>query len=185
MTITETHIPGLFLLEPKIFEDPRGYFFEAYNKAEMEKAGIRVNFVQDNQSKSDFGVIRGLHYQLNPKAQTKLVRVLEGTVYDVAADVRQGSPTFGNWYGIELSAENKKQLLIPRGFAHGFAVLSESAIVFYKCDEVYAPEYDAGIHYRDDELGIDWGIPGDKIKTSEKDSALPQFRKAKNNFSYK
>lgn len=184
MKITETHISGLFVIEPKVFEDRRGYFFEAYNKRHMEEAGIQLKFVQDNQSKSDYGVIRGLHYQLNPKAQTKLVRVLEGTIYDVAVDVRQGSPTFGEWFGLEISAENRKQLLIPKGFAHGFSVQSKTAIVFYKCDELYAPEQDAGIIYNDNKLEIDWGIPSDKILLSEKDRKLPSFKEAKNNFQF-
>lgn len=184
MKITETHISGLFVIEPKVFEDTRGYFFEAYNQRQMEEAGIHMEFVQDNQSKSGYGVIRGLHFQLNPKAQTKLVRVLDGTIYDVAVDVRHGSPTFGEWFGIKLSAENRKQLLIPKGFAHGFSVQSNTAIVFYKCDELYAPEHDAGIIYNDTDLAIDWGIPSDKILLSEKDGKLPPFKEAKNTFKF-
>lgn len=184
MKITETGIQDLLIIEPRVFEDPRGFFFEGYNQAKMAEAGITYNFIQDNQSKSAYGVIRGLHYQLNPKAQTKLVRVLQGKIYDVAVDVRQGSPTFGKWFGLELSEENKKQLLIPKGFAHGFSVQSETAVVFYKCDELYAPETDAGILYNDPELGIDWGIPEDKIILSEKDGKLPLFREARNNFRF-
>jgi dTDP-4-dehydrorhamnose 3,5-epimerase len=185
MKILETPLTGLYIIEPKVFEDPRGYFYESYNAGSLEKFGITNRFVQDNQSKSSYGVIRGLHYQLQPKAQAKLLRVLEGKIFDVAVDVRKGSPTFGKWYGIELSAENKKQLLIPKGFAHGFSVLSETAIVFYKCDELYAPETDAGIIYNDPQLNIDWKIPGDKVLVSDKDSKLPSFKNAKNNFEFK
>jgi dTDP-4-dehydrorhamnose 3,5-epimerase len=140
--------------------------------------------IQDNQSKSSYGVIRGLHYQLQPKAQSKLLRVLEGRIFDVAVDIRRNSQTYGEWFGIELSAENKKQLLIPKGFAHGFSVLSQSAVVFYKCDELYAPETDAGILYNDTNLNIDWKIPTDKVLVSEKDSKLPTFANAKNNFEF-
>ncbi len=183
MTITETGLRGLLIIEPDFFEDQRGYFFESYNHEKLKVAGIDFNFVQDNQSKSGYGVIRGLHYQTEPKAQTKLVRVLSGEVFDVAVDMRKGSPTFGKWYGVELSCKNRKQVLIPRGFAHGFSVLSEKAVVFYKCDEFYAPEYDAGVIYNDQELKIDWKIPADKVLVSEKDSNLPLFKEAKNNFN--
>jgi dTDP-4-dehydrorhamnose 3,5-epimerase len=183
MTIRETPIKDLMIIEPKVFRDSRGYFFESYNYGVLERYGFTHRFVQDNQSKSTYGVIRGLHYQLQPKAQTKLVRVLEGIIFDVAVDVRKGSPTFGKWFGIELSAENCVQLLIPKGFAHGFSVLSETAVVFYKCDELYAPETDAGINYNDPTLNIDWQIPADKAILSEKDSKLPMFIEAKNNFS--
>lgn len=182
MTITETPIKDLFIIEPRVFEDPRGFFFESYNAATLLKNGIDYKFVQDNQSKSCYGVIRGLHYQLQPKSQTKLVRVLEGEIFDVAVDVRQGSPTFGKWFGLELSAENKKQLLIPKGFAHGFSVLSEIAVVMYKCDELYAPETDAGIIFNDPDLNIDWKIPADKALLSDKDGKLPRFKDARNNF---
>jgi dTDP-4-dehydrorhamnose 3,5-epimerase len=185
MKIQETLLKGLYIVEPKVFEDTRGYFFESYNAGVLEKFGISNRFVQDNQSKSSYGVIRGLHYQLQPKAQTKLLRVIEGKIYDVAVDVRKGSPTFGEWFGIELSAENKKQLLIPKGFAHGFSVLTETAVVFYKCDELYAPETDAGIIYNDPYLKIDWKIPVDKALVSDKDSKLPAFKDAKNNFDFK
>lgn len=185
MKSIETPINDLYIIEPTVFEDDRGYFFEAYNKLKLSEHHINIDFVQDNQSKSSYGVIRGLHYQLNPRAQTKLVRVLEGKIYDVAVDIRKNSPTFGKWFGVELSAENKNQLLIPQGFAHGFSVLSETAIVFYKCDEFYAPESDAGIIYNDSELNIDWQIPEDKVILSDKDMQLPDFNSAKNNFSYK
>ena len=183
MNIIETFIQGLFVIEPKVFADTRGYFLESYNQAKLAEAGIDYKFVQDNESKSGYGVIRGLHYQLAPKSQTKLVRVLAGTIYDMAVDIRKGSPTYGQSYGLELSTENRKQLLIPKGFAHGFSVLSETAVVFYKCDEFYAPEYDAGIIHNDPELNIDWRIPVDKVVLSDKDSKLPLFRDAKNNFN--
>ena len=145
MNIVETGIPGLVIIEPKIFEDDRGYFFESFHHGKLSQHGLQTSFIQDNQSKSSYGVIRGLHYQLNPHAQTKLVRVLEGVIYDVAVDVRKGSPTFGKWFGIELSADNKKQLYIPKGFAHGFSVLSQTAVVFYKCDNLYNPSSEGGI----------------------------------------
>ena len=184
MKITETGLPGLLIIEPDVFEDARGYFFESFNEEKLVHAGIDYRFVQDNQSKSSYGVIRGLHYQMAPKAQTKLVRVLNGEIFDVAADMRKGSPTYGKWFGLEISCKNKKQLLIPKGFAHGFSVLSEKADVFYKCDEFYAPEYDAGVIYNDPDLNIDWKIPADKALLSAKDSKLPLFKEAKNNFSY-
>jgi len=182
MKITETAIKDLLIIEPQVYEDARGYFFESYSLIKFNKRGIDIRFVQDNESKSNYGIIRGLHYQLEPKAQTKLVRVISGRIYDVAVDIRNGSSTYGKWFGIELSDENKKQLLIPKGFAHGFSVLSKQATILYKCDEFYSPEYDAGIRYNDPFLNIDWEIPDDKIILSEKDSKLPVFEKAKNNF---
>ena len=184
MKLSETPIKDLFIVEPQVFEDNRGYFFESFSQLKLKQKGISLDFVQDNESKSGFGIVRGLHYQLEPKAQTKLVRVLHGVIFDVAVDFRKGSPDFGKWFGIELSAKNKKQLLIPKGFAHGFSVLSDTATVFYKCDEFYAPEYDAGIIYNDPELNIDWKIPEDKIVLSEKDGKLPNFEKAENNFKF-
>jgi len=184
MQVTTTHIPDLKIIEPRVFEDSRGYFFESYNQATFQQNGISLGFVQDNQSSSSYGVIRGLHYQLPPHAQTKLVRVLHGTILDVVLDIRQGSPTFGQHYAIELSAENKKQLLVPRGFAHGFSVLSERAVVLYKCDGLYNRESDAGILYNDPSLGIDWKIPADKAIISDKDKALPLFKDSRNTFTY-
>lgn len=184
MQITTTHLPDLKILEPRVFEDSRGYFFESYNEATFKHNGIGFEFVQDNQSSSSYGVIRGLHYQLPPHAQTKLVRVLYGTILDVVLDIRQGSPTFGQHYSIELSAENKKQLLVPRGFAHGFSVLSEKAVVLYKCDGFYNKESDAGILYNDPALNIDWKIPADKTIVSEKDQVLPLFKDCRNTFTY-
>ena len=184
MDIRETGIEGLLIVKPRIFEDDRGYFFESFNESEFEKAGYPFHFIQDNQSKSSYGVVRGLHYQLEPKSQTKLVRVLEGSIWDVAVDLRKDSPTFRRWEGVELSAANKLQLLIPKGFAHGFSVLSEKAVVLYKCDEFYAPDYDAGIIYNDPQLNIDWKIPEDKIVLSDKDAGQPNFNEAKNNFKF-
>ncbi|MFP4058943.1 MAG: dTDP-4-dehydrorhamnose 3,5-epimerase [Bacteroidota bacterium] len=182
MNIKKTNIEGLLVIEPNVFEDQRGYFFESYNKNKFNEAGLVFNWVQDNQSKSVRGVLRGLHYQLAPRAQSKLIRVLEGTIFDVAVDIRKGSPTFGKWHGLELSAENLKQFLVPKGFAHGFSVLSETATVFYKCDEFYAPEYDRGIYFNDPALGIDWQLNENEIILSEKDRKLPVLKEAEINF---
>jgi dTDP-4-dehydrorhamnose 3,5-epimerase len=184
MPFIKTPIPDLLVYEPKVFADDRGYLFESYNQRNFQQEGIEINFVQDNQSSSAYGVIRGLHYQLNPHAQTKLVRVLTGKILDVVVDIRVGSPAFGKHFSLELSAENKKQLFIPRGFAHGFSVLSERAEVFYKCDEFYKKESEAGILFNDPVLKIDWQIPGGKEIVSEKDLKLPVFSEHINNFSY-
>ncbi|MFQ5583507.1 MAG: dTDP-4-dehydrorhamnose 3,5-epimerase [Calditrichia bacterium] len=185
MKIIETKIPGLLVIEPRVFEDERGYFFESYNRKAFVEAGLDFNFVQDNQSKSGYGVIRGLHYQLEPHSQTKLVRVLQGKILDVCVDIRRGSPSFGEWVAVDLSEDNKKQMLVPRGFAHGFSVLSETAVVFYKCDEFYHPEADRGIRYNDKTLNIDWKInPGD-ARVSEKDKKHPVLSEAENNFIYR
>ncbi len=169
MNFFKTEIEGVYIIEPKIFEDKRGYFFESYNEDEFIKNGILNRFVQDNQSKSTYGVIRGLHCQLGEHSQAKLVRVLKGKVLDVAVDIRKDSPTFGKHVAVELSAENQRQLFIPRNFLHGFSVLSEEAIFAYKCDNLYCKEAEFGIRYDDPEIGIDWKIPADKIITSEKD----------------
>ncbi len=185
MKVTETGFPGLKIIEPRIFDDPRGYFFESYNLEKFKDAGIEVQFVQDNQSKSQYGVIRGLHYQINPHAQVKLIRVLQGKIYDVVLDLRTGSPTFGKWYGLELSDENKLQLFIPKGFAHGFSVLSDPAVVLYKCDAVYHPQSEAGIVYNDPYLKINWKIPSGKEIISAKDKNLQDFKKAVHNFIFK
>ena len=179
MPFVKTIFPGLMIFEPVVFGDSRGYFFESYNKKVLAVEGIEISFVQDNQASSVFGVIRGLHYQVNPHAQTKLIRVLSGSILDVAVDIRQGSPTYGKAYTIELSAENKKQLLVPKGFAHGYSVTSETAEVFYKCDEFYYKEYEKGIFYEDKALNIDWKIPKEKAIISEKDSIHPPFDKDK------
>jgi dTDP-4-dehydrorhamnose 3,5-epimerase len=184
MTVSKTDLPGLLIFEPKVFEDSRGYFLESYNKEKMAAAGINQEFVQDNQSKSQYGVIRGLHYQKNPFPQTKLVRVLEGRIFDVALDIRRGSPTFGKWFGLELNSENKLQLYIPQGFAHGFSVLSETAVVLYKCDVFYHPECEAGIQCMDQVLNIDWKIETGKEIISQKDLKQPVFAQADYNFVY-
>jgi dTDP-4-dehydrorhamnose 3,5-epimerase len=184
MPLITTDIPGLLVFEPKVFEDSRGYFFESYNEKIFLEGGINTRFVQDNESSSQYGVVRGLHYQLNPYAQTKLIRVLEGKILDVVVDVRKGSPSFGKSFSLELTAENKKQLYIPAGFAHGFSVLSQRAIVFYKCDQFYNKESEAGIHFNDPQLNIDWKVPADKAIISGKDKMLPLFADHKNNFEF-
>lgn len=183
MEIIKTPIRDLVIIKNKVFEDARGYFTEAYNQKTFETNGINIDFRQDNRSKSDYGVIRGLHYQLNPASQSKLVSVIVGKVYDVAVDMRKGSPTFGQWYGVELSDENHLQFLIPQGFAHGFSVLSETAIFSYKCDNFYTPELDRGIAYNDPALNIDWKVPADKALISEKDMKHPFLADAETNFS--
>lgn len=185
MPFIATDIPGLLVFEPKVFEDSRGYFFESYNEKNFSEAGIETHFVQDNESSSLYGVIRGLHYQLNPFAQAKLIRVLEGKILDVVVDIRKGSPSFGKNFALELTAENKKQLYIPKGFAHGFSVLSEKAVVFYKCDQFYKKESEAGIRFDDPQLSIDWKIPVDKAIISEKDKKLPSLSDCKSNFDFK
>lgn len=182
MPFTETGFEGLLVFEPRVFADNRGYFFEAYNEAVFNEAGVTYRFVQDNQSASTYGVIRGLHYQLQPHAQCKLVRVIEGSILDVAVDIRRQSPTFGKHFSIELSAENKKQLLIPHGFAHGFSVLSSKAAVMYKCDALYHKESEGGIIYNDPDLAIDWQVPSTAAIISEKDIALPRFKDCISNF---
>lgn len=184
MKIIETFIPGLIVIEPNIFKDQRGYFYESYNEKHFIENGIVTRFVQDNESKSTKGTIRGLHYQLNPKAQTKLVRVIEGIVYDVAVDLRKGSPTFGKWHGEILTADNKKQFYIPKGFAHGFSVLSETAVFVYKCDEFYSKADERGIRYNDPVLNIDWKIADDLAVVSEKDLNQPIFNNAEMNFNF-
>jgi dTDP-4-dehydrorhamnose 3,5-epimerase len=178
----ETPIKDLFVIEPQVFKDDRGYFFESFNHTKFEQLGIMPHFIQDNQSYSSYGVVRGLHYQLNPNAQSKLVRVLKGKIYDVAVDLRKGSPTFGKWHGVELSDENFCQLYIPKGFAHGFSVLSEKALVLYKCDDYWNKDAERGIIYNDKNLNIDWKIPKDKMILSGKDQIYPEFAKAEMNF---
>ena len=180
----ETDFSGLALFEPKVFGDDRGYFFESYNEKLMADAGITTVFRQDNQSFSRYGVIRGLHFQLNPYSQSKLVRVVEGEIYDVALDLRKGSPTFGKWFGIELSAQNKRQLYIPQGFAHGFSVLSQQATILYKCDNFYNQQYEGGVIYDDPALGIDWKIDPAGAIVSDKDKTLPTLDKVETNFIY-
>lgn len=183
MKVIETKINDLLILEPKVFGDERGYFFESYTKQVFDNlVGTEYDFVQDNESKSSYGVLRGLHYQLAPYSQAKLVRVLQGRVYDVAVDLRKDSPTYGEWVGVELSSENKKQLLIPKGFAHGFCVLSETTTFMYKCDEYYRPDMERGIIYNDPALGIDWKVKDVDISVSDKDRVLPELADAEMNF---
>ena len=169
MNFIKTKIDGVYIVEPKIFNDARGYFFESYNENAFIQNGIPNRFIQDNQSKSSYGVIRGLHMQLPPYSQAKLVRVLHGKVLDVAVDVRKNSPTFGQHVAVELSAENQRQLFIPRDFLHGFSVLSDIAVFAYKVDNVYNKESEFGIRYDDPEININWGVPANKIITSDKD----------------
>ncbi|MBL7778747.1 MAG: dTDP-4-dehydrorhamnose 3,5-epimerase [Chitinophagales bacterium] len=183
MPFVETGFYGLKIFEPIVFSDQRGYFFESFNEATFRQEGIDVQFVQDNESKSVRGVVRGLHYQLNPMAQAKLVRVLQGKVLDVVVDLRKDSPTFGKQYSILLSGENKKQLFIPRGFAHGFAVLSDTCIFQYKCDNVYSKEFERGINILDTTLGIDWMLNPEEMIISEKDNSQPIFLESEHNFT--
>lgn len=182
MPFVKTEIEGLLIFEPRVFEDSRGYFFESYNEKTFAEAGVNIRFVQDNQSRSSYGVIRGLHYQAPPHAQTKLVRALEGSILDVAVDFRKGSPTYGKHVAVELSAENKKQLLVPVGFAHGFSVLSEKATVLYKCDALYHKDSEGGLRYNDPQLNIDWRIPAGQEIISEKDLIQPLLEEAKSPF---
>lgn len=182
MNIVQTPFAGLLILEPKVFADSRGYFMESYNKQTLHALGIDITFVQDNQSSSRKGVLRGLHFQYPPYAQTKLVRVLSGSVLDVAVDLRSNEPTFGKCFSLELSSENKRQLLVPKGFAHGFIVRSETAEVFYKCDEFYHQSADAGINGTDEDLKIDWGIPPAEFILSDKDRNLPLLKNIKTPF---
>ncbi|MFO8235836.1 MAG: dTDP-4-dehydrorhamnose 3,5-epimerase [Bacteroidales bacterium] len=183
MEILKTEIPDLYQIQPKVFEDNRGYFFESYNQKKFKEIQLYYTFVQDNESFSSYGTIRGLHYQLAPHAQTKLVRVISGKILDVAVDIRENSATFGKWVSTILSEKNKTQLLIPKGFAHGFSVLSEKAVVFYKCDDFYQPEYERGINLRDKKLNIDWQINPEEAIVSPKDKVLPEFKDAEMNFS--
>src|SRR5690554_6712041 len=178
MNITQTRLKGCFIIEPAVFEDERGYFFESFNEKKLEEVlGYKPNFVQDNQSKSSFGVVRGLHQQLGTSAQAKLVRAIEGAVLDVVVDARKNSPTYGEWVAVELSVDNKKQLFVPRGFLHGFSVLSDQAVFFYKCDNFYDKASEAGIHPLDPSLNIDWKIERIKMVLSEKDKEAPFFNK--------
>ncbi|QHS23471.1 dTDP-4-dehydrorhamnose 3,5-epimerase [Virgibacillus sp. MSP4-1] len=184
MEFIKTKLEGVVIIEPAVHGDHRGWFMESYNQKDFEQAGINLNFVQDNHSFSATkGTLRGLHYQSNPKAQTKLVRCTKGSIYDVAIDIRKGSPTFGEWVGVELTAENKKQFLIPKGFAHGFMTLTEDAEVQYKVDEFYAPECDRGILWNDPVIGIEWPMDVTPV-LSEKDKNAPTLNEADNNFIY-
>lgn len=185
MEVIKTAIEGVVIIEPRIFKDARGYFFESFSQKEFNEKVMPINFVQDNESMSSYGVMRGLHYQKMPYTQSKLVRCVKGAVLDVAVDIRKGSPTFGQHVAVELTEENHRQLFVPRGFAHGFAVLSETAIFQYKCDNFYAPQADAGIQLMDEDLGIDWRIPTAEALLSEKDLKHPCLRDAVLDFDIK
>ncbi|MEO8412647.1 MAG: dTDP-4-dehydrorhamnose 3,5-epimerase [Ginsengibacter sp.] len=184
MPFTKTLFPGLLIFEPNVFEDSRGYFFESYNQKVFSEEGLEINFIQDNQASSSYGVIRGLHYQRDPYAQTKLIRVLSGTILDAVVDVRKNSPTYGKAYAIELSAQNKKQLLVPKGFAHGYSVISEIAEVTYKCDGFYQKESEGGIAWNDPTLHINWQIPADSVVVSDKDTQYPALENGNHNFVF-
>ena len=184
MNIIETIISGVVVVEPQIYRDSRGYFFESFNQKEFEEKVCKTMFVQDNESKSSYGVLRGLHFQKPPFAQSKLVRVVKGAVLDVAVDIRAGSPTFGQHVSIELTGDNHRQFFIPRGFAHGFSVLSEEVVFQYKCDNLYTPQCEGAIAWDDPDLDIDWRIPGDKVLLSEKDKKHPRLKEAEWLFDY-
>ena len=176
MEVIKTDIEGLLIFEPKVFNDSRGYFFESFSQREFNEKVCPITFVQDNESMSSYGVMRGLHFQRPPFTQSKLVRCVKGAVLDLAVDIRKGSPTYGQHVAVELTEDNHRQFFIPKGFAHGFAVLSETAVFQYKCDEFYHPEADGGISILDDSLGIDWRIPTDKVLLSDKDTKHPMFK---------
>ncbi len=178
MRVIETELKDALIIEPKVFGDSRGYFFESWNKQALLEAGLACDFIQDNESRSHYGVLRGLHFQAAPYTQAKLVRVIVGTVLDVIVDIRRGSPTFGKHIGVELSGENKRQLFVPRGFAHGFVVLSDDVLFAYKCDNSYMPSHERGIAFNDPALGIDWRVPADRLLLSEKDRRNPLFADA-------
>jgi len=185
MNFIRTKIPDVVIIEPKVYGDERGYFVETFRQDKLEEfLGFTLDFCQDNESKSSRGVLRGLHYQLHPAAQTKLVRVIQGKVLDVAVDIREGSPTFGQYVAVELSAENKRQLFVPRGFAHGFLVLEDETVFAYKVDNYYSPENDRGMAFDDPKIGIDWGMSTDSLNLSEKDTKQPLFTDAEH-FDYK
>lgn len=176
MNLIKTDIDGLVIIEPRVFGDSRGYFFESFSERDFKREVADVDFVQDNESKSSYGVVRGLHFQRPPYAQAKLVRVVKGKVLDVAVDLRKGSPTFGHHVAVELSEDNHRQMFIPRGFAHGFSVLSDEVIFQYKCDNFYAPQSEGAVAWDDPDLGIDWGIPADKALLSDKDRKHPRLK---------
>lgn len=184
MNIIRTEIPEVVIIEPKVFGDNRGYFFESFSERDFAAQVREVKFVQDNESKSCYGVLRGLHFQKPPHAQSKLVRVVKGCVLDVAVDIRKGSPTFGKYVAVELSEDNHRQFFVPRGFAHGFAVLSEEAVFQYKCDNYYAPQSEGAVAWNDPDLAIDWKVPSDKVILSEKDRNHPMLKDAPDIFDY-
>lgn len=184
MEVKQTQIPGVVIIEPRLFKDDRGYFFESFSERDFNTQVREIHFVQDNESKSSYGVLRGLHFQKPPYAQSKLVRVIKGAVLDVAVDIRKGSPTFGQHIAVELTEENHRQFFIPRGFAHGFSVLTDEVIFQYKCDNFYAPQSEGALAWDDPELGIDWKIPTDKVILSEKDKHHPRLKDAEWVFNY-
>ena len=184
MEVINTAIDGVVIIEPKVFKDQRGYFFESFSQREFEAKVRKINFVQDNESMSSYGVMRGLHFQRPPYTQSKLVRCVKGKVLDVAVDIRKGSPTYGKHVAVELSEDNHRQFFVPRGFAHGFAVLSDTAVFQYKCDNFYAPQADGGISIKDESLGIDWKIPTDMVILSEKDTLHSCLKDFDSPFSY-
>ena len=184
MNVIKTDIEGVVIIEPKVFGDDRGYFFESFSQPRFDELVRPVKFVQDNESKSKYGVLRGLHFQKGQHAQSKLVRVVKGRVLDVAVDIRKGSPTFGRYVAVELSEDNHRQFFVPRGFAHGFAVLSEEAIFQYKCDNLYAPESEGAIIWNDPEIGIDWGLAAEDVVLSPKDMCHPMLKDAPELFDY-
>ena len=184
MKVVKTAIEDVVIIEPDVFGDARGYFFESYSQKRFDDQVRPVKFVQDNESKSRYGVLRGLHFQKGKDAQSKLVRVVKGRVLDVAVDIRRGSPTFGKYVAVELTEENHRQLFIPRGFAHGFSVLSEEAVFQYKCDNLYAPQSEGAIAWNDPEIGIDWGLKAEDVLLSAKDTAHPLLSEAKELFDY-
>lgn len=184
MEVIKTEIDGVVIIEPKVFGDHRGYFFESFSERDFNTNVREVRFVQDNESKSSYGVLRGLHFQKPPYAQSKLVRVVKGAVLDVAVDIRKGSPTFGKYVAVELTADNHRQFFVPRGFAHGFVVLTDEVVFQYKCDNFYAPEHEGAIAWDDPDLAIDWRIPADKVVLSAKDTCHPRLKDAEWLFDY-
>ncbi|MBQ9357354.1 MAG: dTDP-4-dehydrorhamnose 3,5-epimerase [Prevotella sp.] len=184
MNVIKTEIPGVVIIEPKIFGDERGYFFESWSQKDFDEQVRPIKFVQDNESKSSYGVLRGLHFQKGKYAQSKLVRVVKGRVLDVAVDIRKNSPTFGKYVSVELTEDNHRQFFIPRGFAHGFVVLSETAVFQYKCDNLYAPQEEGALAWDDPEIGIDWGVPADKVILSAKDKEHPTLKASTELFDY-
>lgn len=186
MNVIHTSIEGVCIIEPRVFGDVRGYFFESFNAKDFqEQVGVDISFVQDNESKSSYGVVRGLHFQKPPYTQSKLVRVVKGAVWDVAVDLRKGSPTYGQHVAVELTAENHRQFFVPQGFAHGFSVLSEEAVFQYKCDNFYAPQSEGALAWDDPDLNVDWRIPADKVLLSDKDKNHPKFAEFVSPFTYK
>lgn len=184
INVIQTAIPGVVIIEPKVFGDARGYFFESWSQKDFDEQVRPIKFVQDNESKSSYGVLRGLHFQKGKHAQSKLVRVVKGRVLDVAVDIRKGSPTFGKHVAVELTEDNHRQFFVPRGFAHGFVVLSEEAVFQYKCDNLYAPTEEGALAWDDPEIGIEWGVPADKILLSAKDKVHPKLAESNELFDY-